>query len=175
MAEQPVILVDQDDKITGQSSKLKAHQGKGLLHRAISVYLFNPRKELLIQQRSKHKLLWPLVWANTCCSHPFPGETYLHAANRRLSEEMGLTVDLKLSHKFVYQAEYKQVGSEHEMYQMLIGVSPQKPHPNPREVADWKYVSLAQLNKEIKSSPGKFTPWLKLALKKLSLSDIFNS
>ncbi len=65
-----LILVDEEDKIIGFEEKEKCHDGNGLLHRAFSTFIFNDKKELLIQKRSKLKRLWPLFWSNTCCSHP---------------------------------------------------------------------------------------------------------
>ena len=47
-----VILVNPEDNPIGYMEKIEAHQ-KGLLHRAISVFIFNERKEMLIQRRVK--------------------------------------------------------------------------------------------------------------------------
>lgn len=49
---------------------------QGMLHRAFSVFLFNSKGELLLQQRSDEKITFPSTWTNTCCSHPlyFPEE-----------------------------------------------------------------------------------------------------
>lgn len=88
-----VILVDKDDKPTGTMEKLEVHE-KGLLHRAVTVYLFTPEGDLLLQRRAAHKYHCGGLWSNTCCGHPFPGETTQHAAERRLQEEMGIRMAL---------------------------------------------------------------------------------
>jgi isopentenyl-diphosphate delta-isomerase len=75
---------------------------KGLLHRAFSVFLFNEKNELLLQQRATEKITFPDLWTNTCCSHPLgiPGETgsnlpdaiagVKRAAQRKLDQELGI-------------------------------------------------------------------------------------
>lgn len=166
-----VILVDKDDRILGIETKIKAHLGKAKLHRAISVQLFNANQELLIQQRSVHKILFPLHWANTVCTDVRPYETYLVAANRRLQEEFGLTADLKPLLKFSYSASYGKTGSEKEIDQVFIGFNDNQPKPDPAEIIAWQYLSLDQ----IKTFSGQLAPWFKILLKNLSVSDIFKS
>jgi len=170
-----VILVNQDDKQVGLLDKLKAHQGQGKLHRAISVLLFNSNQELLIQQRSQHKQLWSGYWANTCCSHTQPNETSLQAAERRLYEEFGIKAKLKFHHKFIYHSSFKNIGSEHELDHVYIGTSDAQPKPNPQEISAWKYLSLPQLKKDLKLQPQKYAPWFKLTLKSLTPSDIIKA
>jgi len=170
-----VVLVSPQDQLLGIEEKMAAHQGKPKLHRAISVYLFNSKKELLIQKRSQHKPLWPLTWANTCCSHPQPGEDYLAAAQRRLQQEFGIKTQLKFHHQFIYKSKYKNIGSEHELDAVFTGISDNPPQPNHQEIADWQYLNLPNLKKAIQKQPQNYTPWFKLTLKKLKPSDIFKS
>ena len=87
-----VILVDEQDAEIGVSEKLKAHQ-LGLLHRAFSIFIFNSKNELLIQQRAQGKYHSGGLWTNTCCSHPLPKMDLVECAKQRLLEEMGLQVD----------------------------------------------------------------------------------
>jgi len=170
-----VVLVNPQDQPISIEAKSTAHQGQGQLHRAISVYLFNSKRELLIQKRSQHKPLWPLTWANTCCSHPQPGEDYRAAAERRLQQEFGIQAKLKFHHQFIYQAKYKNIGSEHELDFVFTGISDAQPQPNSQEISDWQYLSLPNLKKAIQNTPDKYTPWFKLILKKLKPSDIFKA
>src|SRR4051812_48919929 len=100
-----VILVDEQDRETGTMEKLQAHI-EGKLHRAISVFIFNSKNELLLQQRAAGKYHSSLLWTNTCCSHPRPGETAYAAAHRRLYEEMGLKCTLKEIFTFTYLAHF---------------------------------------------------------------------
>ena len=170
-----VIIVDQNGQQIGLLEKGQAQLGKGRLHRAVSVLLFNSKKELLIQQRSSQKMLWPLFWSNTCCSHPHPKESYRAAAQRRLKEEFGIRASLKLHHQFIYQARYGAIGSEHEFCSVFIGFSDSQPKANQKEIVAWKYVDINQLKKDIKNQPQIYTPWFHLELKRIRPSDIVKS
>lgn len=170
-----VILVSRQDQPLGIIEKKQAHLGSAKLHRAISVQLFNSKKELLIQQRSRHKMLFPLIWANTVCTDVRPYESYEAAAHRRLKEELGLKAKLKPLTKFFYQVSSGKAGCEKEIDQLFIGQTDQIPRPNPAEIQAIKYFSLSGLKKAIKVNPDQFAFWFKVILKKLVSSDIFKS
>jgi len=162
-----VILVNRRDQILGIEEKTKAHQGKAKLHRAISIQLFNQKGELLIQQRSKYKKLFPLIWANTVCTDVRPYETYPVAAERRLKEEFGLKARLKPVFKFSYAAAWGR-GGEKEIDQVFFGRVTGQPRPNLKEIAAWRFISLAEAKARLKD----FAPWLQLILKRIKPSDI---
>ena len=86
--EQQLVLVNEIDEVTGTAGKLEAHQ-KGLLHRAFSIFIFNSKGEMLLQQRSLHKYHSAGLWSNACCSPPSVDEDLAQAARKRLDEEMG--------------------------------------------------------------------------------------
>ena len=86
-----VTLVDEHDHQIGVMDKVEAHRGDGKRHRASSVFLFNKNGELLIQQRSKKKIVGALQWGNTCCGNVRPGESCEECALRRLREGLGIT------------------------------------------------------------------------------------
>jgi isopentenyl-diphosphate delta-isomerase len=162
-----LILVDDLDNVLGFEDKEKCHDGKGILHRAFSAFVFNNQRELLIQQRGRKKRLWPLYWSNTCCSHPRQGESYESSAARRLEEELGFSCRLKYLYKFQYQACFNGKGSENELCAVLIGMHDGIVIPNPEEIEDYRWVSLDGLVPDIKSNPGKYTPWFKLEIEEL--------
>lgn len=164
-----VILVDENGVEVGTADILEAHTGKGLLHRAFSVYVFrNDRKELLLQKRSEKKMLWPLIWANTCCSHPRVGETSREAGERRLKEEMGFTTPLSEDLSFVYRAEDADRGVEHEHLTLLVGdVDDANVIPDHEEVAEYKWISVEELLQDFDKNGDQYAPWLKLGLPKL--------
>ncbi len=163
-----LILVDGNDNILGFENKEKCHNGNGILHRAFSIFVFNNKKELLIQQRSKFKRLWPLYWSNTCCSHPRRNETIDRSTKRRLKEEIGIFCDLKYLFKFQYQAKYQEKGSENELCYVLIGKYEKSiTKPDPKEISDFKWINLDNLEIDIKKNPHKYTPWFKLETKEL--------
>ena len=162
-----LILVNENDEITGYESKEKCHDGKGLLHRAFSIFLFDSKGRLLIQRRSAMKRLWPLFWSNTCCSHPRKGEEYLQAGERRLPEETGITSPITMVYKFLYSAQFQTEGSERELCAVMLARSDEAPRPDPEEIDEWRYIELARLMQEMKESPETFTPWFHLEVKEL--------
>ncbi|HBG81784.1 TPA: isopentenyl-diphosphate delta-isomerase [candidate division CPR2 bacterium] len=170
-----VILVDENDKNIGLEEKVKAHLDEGKLHRAFADFIFNKKGELLIQQRSEKKMLWPLIWDNTCASHPRENESYEKAGERRLLDELGFTCKLKMADKFQYHAAYKDVGAESEVCATLIGEYDGDVKPVKEEVADWKWVNINDLKKDMEENPDKYTPWFIIALERLeSLNTISN-
>lgn len=159
--EEKVILVNDKDEPIGLMGKMEAHE-KGLLHRAFSVFVFNDKNELMIQQRAAHKYHSPLLWANTCCSHPRDGESVIAAGERRLMEEMGFQTPLEHKTSFIYKAPFDNGLIEHEFDHILTGKYNEDPDVNPDEVADWRWISLEELREEIKAHPDKFTAWFKI-------------
>lgn len=159
-----LILVDDDDHVVGHVSKAEAHDGQGMLHRAFSIFIFNKSGELLLQQRSEQKRLWPLFWSNSCCSHPREGETYEVSTARRLREELGLEASLIFLYRFKYQAYYSEAGSEHELCCVYSGQVDNSVtvSVNPNEIAAWKWLSPGAVDHLVQDTPGSLTPWFKL-------------
>jgi isopentenyl-diphosphate Delta-isomerase len=163
MLEQ-VILVDSDDCEIGVMEKNEAHQS-GALHRAFSIFIFNDKQELLLQQRSLSKYHSPGLWANTCCSHPHPNEPIHLAAKRRLMEEMGMACDLSTSFIFTYKAKMENELIEHEIDHVFIGFSSNNPILNKDEVADYQWMSLLKLKENIEANPSQYSVWLKIIMR----------
>ncbi len=157
-----VILVDENDKPIGTMEKMEAHE-KGILHRAFSVFVFNEKNELMLQQRAFSKYHSPGLWTNTCCSHPREGEKTLDAAHRRMIEEMGFDCGFEEAFDFIYNSDVGQGLTEHELDHVFIGHSNQRPKTNPEEVNDWKYMPMDSIRAEMKSSPENFTVWFRIA------------
>lgn len=156
-----VILVDENDIENGTMEKLEAHQ-KGLLHRAISVFIVNSNGKWLLQQRNHDKYHSKGLWTNTCCSHPAPGEDTLMAANRRLQQEMGLSADLREIFSFQYKEKLEDNLTENEIDHVFIGVSDADPFPDKNEVVDFKHIDYRQLSEDIEKNPQQYTAWFKL-------------
>ncbi len=165
MAEEKVILVNEKDEQIGTMEKIEAHE-KALLHRAFSVFVFNDKKELMIQQRALSKYHSPGLWTNTCCSHQRVGESNIEAGKRRLQEEMGFTTDLKDTISFIYRAPFDNGLTEHEYDHILVGSFEGTPNLNPDEVAAWKWMSLEDIEKDMQENPGIYTEWFKIIFEK---------
>jgi isopentenyl-diphosphate delta-isomerase len=160
--DEPLILVDAQDNEIGYRTKAECHNGEGLLHRAFSVFLFNAQGELLLQQRSASKRLWPLYWANSCCSHPRRGEATPDAAARRTGEELSLRVRLEYLFKFTYQVPFEAEGAEHELCWVFAGRTEGRPRVNANEIAATRFMAPAALDRDMESNPESYTPWLKI-------------
>lgn len=161
-----VILVDVHDNATGAMPKLEAHE-KAQLHRAFSVFVFNQKGEMLLQQRAVNKYHSAGLWSNTCCSHPRPGEDTINAASRRLHEEMGFTTPLREIFHFVYKADFDNGLTEHEFDHVFVGYYDGPVTPDPKEVNRYEYVDMQEIESRMKSTPGLFTAWFHIAFPKL--------
>lgn len=165
MKEEKVILVNELDEQIGTMPKMEAHE-KALLHRAFSVFVFNNKNELMLQQRALSKYHSPGLWTNTCCSHQRVGETNVEAGKRRLQEEMGFVTDLKDTISFIYKAPFDNGLTEHEFDHMLVGYFNDEPILNPDEVAAWKWMSIADVKEDMKIHPEIYTEWFKIIFDK---------
>jgi len=165
MKEEHVILVNEKDEQIGLMPKMEAHE-KAVLHRAFSVFIFNDKNELMLQQRALSKYHSPGLWTNTCCSHQRDGESNIQAGKRRLMEEMGFVVDLQESISFIYKAPFDNGLTEHEFDHVLIGRYNERPNINRQEVADWKWMQLEAVKKDMEVHSELYTEWFKIIFEK---------
>jgi len=168
---QQVVLVDRRNHKIGVEEKLAAHKNS-LLHRAISIFIFNSKGELLLQKRAKHKYHSASLWSNTVCSHPKPGETFLQAAHRRLKEEMGFDCKLKKLYCFIYQTTFENGLSENEYDCVFVGEYGGEPVPDPAEVEAYRWQNLEDLKRDAAKRGNQYTFWLKLALDQVATDHI---
>ena len=165
MKEEMVILVNDRNEQIGLMPKMEAHE-KALLHRAFSVFIFNDKKELMLQQRALDKYHSPGLWTNTCCSHQRDGETNIEAGKRRLMEEMGFVTELEESISFIYKAPFDNGLTEHEYDHVLLGNYNDNPEINPEEVASWKWMAVDKVKEDIEKQPELYTEWFKIIFDK---------
>ncbi|MBC9934356.1 isopentenyl-diphosphate Delta-isomerase [Chitinophaga qingshengii] len=166
MNQPEVILVTESDEAIGTMEKMEAHR-KGLLHRAFSVFILNDAGDILLQQRALGKYHSPGLWTNACCSHPFPGETTLDAAHRRLMEEMGFDCPLEEIFAFTYRTAFDNGLIEHEYDHVLIGIYNGTIQPDSLEVNDYRYMPAHQVLESMEQEPDRFTIWFQLAFPKV--------
>jgi isopentenyl-diphosphate Delta-isomerase len=167
MKEPSVILVNKDDRQTGVAGKMAAHH-KGLLHRAVSVFIINSRGEWILQRRAFDKYHSNGLWTNTCCTHPYPGETTIDAAKRRLREEMGIECNLVDLFTFIYREKLDNELTEYELDHVFFGVTDDVPKINTAEVEEWEAVSLSDLHEDIIKNPLGYTFWFKEIYEKVN-------
>ena len=161
-----VVLVDELDNKVGLMEKMEAHINP-TLHRAFSIFIFNSKNEILLQQRALSKYHTPGLWTNTCCSHPRDGESLHDATKRRLQEEMGMQCELKEAFSFIYKADVMQGLVEHEFDHVFIGTSDDLPIINKDEVESFRYDTVENIKADIERNPQNYTAWFKIAFDKL--------
>ena len=157
-----LVLVDTDDRAIGHATKAACHDGAGLLHRAFSVFLFNARGEVLLQQRSSQKRLWPMFWSGSCCSHPRKGEEIDDATHRRIRQELSVDSTLSFLFRFRYQEEFGAAGSEHELCSVYVGLATGSISINANEIHGWRWIEPADLDRDMDAHPESYTPWLRV-------------
>jgi len=145
--------------------KLEVHR-RGLRHPAVSVFV-SRGDETLLQQRAAGKYHTPLLWANTCCTHPRWGEAPAACAIRRLDEELGITgLAPVLADRLEYRADVGGGLIEHELVDVFLAqAGTDLPiRRNPAEVADTRWITLPDLLADLAERPGTYTPWLRIYL-----------
>jgi len=169
-----VVLVDKQNKVLGTAPKLATHNVNTPLHRGFSVFLFNSRGELLLQQRSHKKKTWPLVWSNSVCGHPMLNESNIDAAKRRLEFELGLDLDnvQEILPDFSYKAEMNGI-VENELCPVMVDFTDEEPKPNSDEVEDVKWVNWQEFVDDVKNNPGKYSLWCEEETKLLEKDEEF--
>lgn len=160
--EKEVVVVNERDESLGTMEKMEAHR-KGVLHRAFSVFIFNTKGEMLLQQRAPHKYHSGGLWTNACCSHPGQGEPVAQAAARRLREEMGFSVPLEKIFDFIYRSEMENGLTEHEFDHVFTGYYDGTINPDKEEVKDYCYKSLDAIHISLQTHPHQFTAWFHIA------------
>ena len=163
LKKQYVVLVDENNKRLGIQEKMHAHI-EAKHHRAFSIFVFNNKGELLLQQREISKYHCGGLWSNTVCSHPKPDENFWQATHRRLKEEMGFDCKLKKIFCFNYEVSFDNGITEKEHDCVFIGKYDGDVLPNKKEVMNYKWISPVILKKDILNNPGMYTEWFKIAL-----------
>lgn len=154
-----VVLVDDDNNVLGTAPKSSVHGATTPLHRGFSLFLFNKKGELLLQQRSHTKKTWPLVWSNSACGHPAVNESNVDAAKRRLGYELGMSA-MRLEEIAPYRYTFVRDGvMENEICPILVGFVDEEPVPNKDEVEAVRWVAWREFLKEIEARPGTYSEW----------------
>ena len=170
--EEMLILVDDKDNSIGSEGKLSIHQ-QGLLHRAFSIFIFDSKGRLLLQQRAYGKYHSAGLWTNSCCGHPRWGEGTEAAASRRLQEEMGFSTRLKRVSSFIYHTEVPGNLIEYEFDHIFVGLFDGEPQINSDESEDWQWIDISQLIHNVDSHPEHFTVWFNVIINNISVNELY--
>lgn len=158
-----MILVNDRDEEIGTMEKMEAHE-RGFLHRAFSVFIFNSKNEMLLQQRSLQKYHSGGLWTNACCSHPSPNESIVECAQRRLQHEMGFTVPLEKAYDFIYKTTFHNGLIENEYDHVFVGTYDGPVQPNPDEVMNYTFRSFSEIRRAISEDLFAFTTWFRITM-----------
>ena len=163
-----LILVNELDEPIGVMEKIEVHI-KGELHRAFSIFVFNSKGEMLLQQRALTKYHSGGLWTNACCGHPIPGEEVRDAAQQRLKEEMGFNTDIQKAFSFIYKAAVSNGLTEYEVDHVFTGTFEGIIIPDISEVKEYCYMGMDTIREAIRFNPNKYTEWFKIAFPKLEV------
>jgi isopentenyl-diphosphate delta-isomerase len=155
-----VVKIRHDGSLGNGISRTSAHLPPGTLHLAVSLQVVDRDGRWLLQRRASSKASFPALWANTCCTHPRPGEDPEEAAVRRVCEEMGLVVEtLVPAGVFVYRATDAESGLvEHEMDHVFVTVADTAgATADPDEVSELARLSFPEALRLVASDQG--APW----------------
>ena len=158
-----VVLLDLEGQPIGAADKATVHGATTPLHLAFSAYLFDDRGRFLLSRRAADKLTFPLVWTNSVCGHPGPGEPIDAAVRRRAALELGLPAieGLRLVlPDFGYRASMAGI-EEHELCPVFVGWLPEgaAPVPDPTEVAEVAWVDWDDHVCRVAAAPDDWSPW----------------
>ncbi len=145
-------ICDRDDRVIGTATRAEIHQ-RGLLHRAVHIWVFRPDGCLLIHRRSPQKYEHPLARTSSASGHVDAGESYEAAASRELQEELGLAAPLTWLIKLPASAE---TALEHTM--LYRCATTEQPIPDPEEIESIEWVNVDELARRVEREPGSFTP-----------------
>lgn len=158
--DEMLVYVDESGNPLATEAKSLVHHAETKLHLAFSIFLFNSKGELLLQQRAASKKTWPSVWSNSCCGHVMLHEKTVDAARRRLKFELGMSgIELfEMLPDFRYRAEKDGI-VENEICPVFVGFSDTKPIPNPDEVGATKYMAWSEFLIVARDPSGGISPW----------------
>ncbi|MEU7068126.1 isopentenyl-diphosphate Delta-isomerase [Streptomyces sp. NPDC046161] len=170
MVDEMIVLLDEDWEMAGVAPKVASHHERTPLHLAFSCYVFDGRGQLLLTRRSLAKKTWPGVWTNSCCGHPGPGEPLEEAVARRLTAELGASVERMDT--VVSAGRYRAVmgnGIVENEVGPVVRVTLDGPVvPEPSEIAEVAWVPWPEAVVRAASEDSDLSPWSRLTIAQLA-------
>lgn len=176
MDRQVILACDNQGKFEEYIPKEVGHTGEGRRHLAITVLIYNFKKEVLVQKR-KHKV-FDNIWDFTASTHPLhkengSDETLEEAARRALKEEWGIREigEIKEIGSFNYFAKIDGL-CENEHDHLLIGEYNGEINLNLDVAYEYKWVNKDEFLDDIETNPKNYTPWAIEGVKVLTKNKI---
>ncbi len=154
-------VVNKKDEVIDTTTREVCH-AKKLRHRAVHVFIFNTKGEILVQKRSKDKDEYPSYYEASVSGHVLKNESYEEAAIREIEEEIGIVIEAEeLNDRGKFEAKF---GKEHHMAQLFVLFTKKKPEINDGEIESMEWMPKPKLVQQIKQGKRKFTPEFLAAL-----------
>ena len=153
-------IVDINDRVIGSAPRSEIH-AKGLLHRAVHLWIFHPDGRLLLQKRSLTKDREPGRWTSSVSGHVNSQEDYDTAMHREIPEEIGVPASTCKDFQKVKQFS-ASLETDQEFVWLYQAVHPGPFQPDPHEVASLDWFSPAQIDQMLRDRPSTFSSCLRL-------------
>lgn len=149
-------VVNEYDEVIGTATRRQVHADPTLIHRAAGAYIFNRKKELLMQKRSMSKDMFPGYWVFSVGGHVDSGDSYEQTVQREIREELGTVISVEPLEK-VLQREPEET----EFWQVYVGIH-DGPFPdfNRTEADEVRFFSIDELLKQTILMPPNVTKLL---------------
>ena len=152
-------IVTKKGEPTGKTAlKSEAHKN-GWYHNTIHLWLYTTKGEILLQQRSHKKAIYPLLWDVSVAGHIDTGESFIEAALRETKEEIGLELNsdsLKKIGVKLHESSYNYGGIQdnefHHIYIAELKTSLHLLTPQEAEVEALKLVTFKEFEDLLKHS-----------------------
>ncbi|NUN93327.1 MAG: ribosomal RNA small subunit methyltransferase A [Verrucomicrobiae bacterium] len=151
-AEELFDIVDDQDRVVGRAPRRRVH-AEQLRHRAIHLFVWNARGQILLQRRSPLKDLAPNAWDSSAAGHLASGEGYEACARREVLEELGARLSLSPLRKF---APVEALGWEHVQLYEARAEGPFR--FSAAEISELRWWNPTEVDAAIARHPDDFAP-----------------
>lgn len=145
-------IVNERDEVIGTAARSEIHR-RGLLHRAVHIFVFDPEGNIYVQRRAASKDRHPGKLDSSAAGHVDPGESYLQTASRELQEELGIKEQLQ---EILKVAACPETDNEHVV--LFVTTTSGNPVPAPDEIQWGEFISIPDLLVMIHENPHDFVP-----------------
>lgn len=159
MVNDIIDIVDNKGNTTGvKKLKSEAHKD-GSWHQTAHIWIFNSKKEVLLQKRAKDKMDFPGLWDISAAGHLSAGETPESGAVRELFEEIGINMDPSKLKKIEVRKIIQHIPELNfhnnefaHIYLLEFNGNPKELKIQEEEIESVKFLSLKKFKSEVKDT-----------------------